>query len=49
MDKVLSCLKGKEAKKLTEWSHKFKGWIETKNGEYIDYSYAKDFELSKNW
>ena len=49
MDKVLACLKGKEAKKITEWSHKFKGWIETKNGEYIDYSYAKDFELSKNW
>lgn len=49
MDKVLKQLKGKEAKKLTDWSHKFKGWVETKNGEIIDYGYAKDFELDKNW
>lgn len=49
MDKVLVQLKGKEAKKLTDWSHKFKGWIDTKNGEIIDYEYAKDFELEKNW
>ena len=49
MDKVLFRLKGINAKKLTEWSHKFKGWIETKDGELIDYSYAKDFELQKNW
>lgn len=49
MDKVLSQLKGKEAKKLTDWSHLFSGWIETKDGELIDYSYAKDFELTKNW
>lgn len=45
MDKVLLKLKGKEAKKLTDWSHKFKGWIDTKNGEIIDYKYAKYFEL----
>lgn len=49
MDKVLIQLKGKEAKKLTDWSHKFKGWIDTKNGEIIDYKYAKFFELEKNW
>lgn len=49
MDKVLLKLKGKNAKKLTDWSHKFKGWIETKDGELISYSYAKDFELQKNW
>lgn len=49
MDKVLLQLKGKEAKKLTDWSHKFKGWIDTKNGEIIDYKYAKYFELEKNW
>ena len=49
MDKVLSRLKGKEATKLTEWSHKFKGWLNTKNGKIIDYKYAKDFELDKNW
>lgn len=49
MNKVLLKLKGKEAKKLTDWSHKFKGWIDTKNGEIIDYKYAKYFELEKNW
>lgn len=49
MKKVLFELKGKSAKKLTEWSHKFKGWIETKNGEIIDYKYAKDFDIEKNW
>lgn len=49
MDKVLVQLKGKEAKKLTDWSHKFKGWIDTQNGEIIDYKYAKYFELEKNW
>lgn len=49
MDKVLSQLKGKKANKLTEWSHKFKGWIDTKDGEIIDYKYANDFELDKNW
>ena len=49
MDNVLSKLKGKNAKKLTDWSHKFKGWIETNDGELISYSYAKDFDLQKNW
>lgn len=49
IDKVLNKLKGKEAIKLTNWSHTFKGWIETKDGEAIDYSYAKDFDLSKGW
>lgn len=49
MKKVLFELKGKSAKKLTEWSHKFKGWNETKNGEIIDYKYAKDFDIKKNW
>lgn len=49
MDKVLIKLKGKNAKTLTDWSHKFKGWLETKDGELISYSYAKDFELQENW
>lgn len=49
MDKVLPTLRGKNTKKLTEWSHKFKGWIETNEGELISYSYAKDFDLQKNW
>ena len=49
MDKVLKFLKGKSAKELTEWSHHFKGWIDTKDGEAIDFKYAKEFELTKNW
>ena len=49
MNKVLSYLKNKDAKALTEWSHLFKGWLKTKNGEIIDYFYAKDFDVSKNW
>ena len=49
MDKVLLELNGKNAKELTDWSHKFKGWIETKNGELISYSYAKDFDFQNNW
>lgn len=48
MDKVLSKLKNKSAAQLTEWSHLFKGWTDTKNGEIINYSYAKYFELTKN-
>ena len=49
MDKVLLKLKGKSSKELSDWSHKFKGWIDTKDGEYISYSYSKDFELNENW
>ena len=49
MDKVLSELKNKSATQLTVWSHSFKGWLNTKNGEIINYSYAKDFELTNNW
>ncbi len=49
MDKVLDKLKGKNATILTNWSHKFKGWIETNDGELISYSYAKDFDLQNNW
>lgn len=49
MEKVKKQLKGKGAKKLSDWSHFFKGWIETKDGEIIDYCYAKDFELTEKW
>lgn len=49
MDKVLKTLKNKDAKELTKWSHKFKGWVETDNGKIIKYDYAKDFDLNKNW
>ena len=49
MDNVLAKLRSKNAKTLTDWFHKFKGWIETNDGELISYSYAKDFDLQKNW
>ena len=38
-------LKNKTAKELTEWSHKFKGWIDTNDGKIIDYKYAKYLNL----
>lgn len=49
MNEVLKVLKDKTAVELSNWSHKFKGWIDTKNGEKIKFDYAKDFELNKNW
>lgn len=49
MDNVISKLKNKSAKELTDWSHLFKGWINTTDGEIIDFTYAKSFELLKNW
>ena len=45
MNKVKKTLKGKSAKELTNWSHRFSGWTKTKNGQKISYSYAKDFTL----
>ena len=49
MDEVLKKLKGKSASKLTTWSHKFKGWLDTKEGQKIKFDYSKYFELNKNW
>ena len=49
MDKVLNQLNNKSASQLTKWSHSFKGWNDTKDGEIINYSYAKNFELTDNW
>jgi len=49
MNVVLKKLKNKSATCLTNWSHKFKGWVETKSGQQIDYSYAKNFDLNSNW
>ena len=46
MNFVLKKLKGKSSSELTNWSHKFKGWLKTKPGEKIDYSYSKYFELN---
>lgn len=49
MNEVLKTLKGKSASKLTTWSHKFKGWLDTKEGQKIKFDYSKYFELNKNW
>ena len=49
MDEVIKKLKNKSSSSLTKWSHYFIGWKNTKNGDPIDYSYAKEFELNKNW
>lgn len=46
VNRVKNALKGKTAKELTSWSHKFKGWLETKNGKIIEYKYSKYFDLN---
>ena len=46
MEEIKKKLSKKTAKELSEWSHDFKGWKETKIGKIIDYEkYAKYFEL----
>jgi len=49
MNKVKKQLKEKNSKELSDWSHHFKGWINTKNGENISFKYAENFELYENW
>ena len=46
---AVAILKNKSSSSLTKWSHYFTGWKNTKSGDPIDYSYAKEFELNKNW
>lgn len=46
LKKVKETLKGKTATELTDWSHKFKGWTDTCNGQIINYKYSKYFELN---
>ena len=46
MDEIKKKLRKKTAKELSDWSHDFKGWKETKIGKIIDYEkYAKYFEV----
>lgn len=48
--KVKTKLANKTSNELSEWSHKFKGWINTKNGEIISYTkYASDFNIEEGW
>lgn len=37
--------KGYSANELSDWSHSFKGYIDTKNGEIIDYKYAEYLDI----
>lgn len=37
--------KGCSANELSDWSHSFKGYIDTKNGKIIDYKYAKYLDI----
>ncbi len=46
MDEIKQKLSKKTAKELSDWSHDFKGWRETKVGGIINYEkYAKYFEF----
>lgn len=40
-------LKNHSSKELSDWSHKFKGWKETKKGKLISYEYAKYLDFNK--
>lgn len=46
LDYVKTKLKGYTAGKISDWSHNFKGYKETKNGQIIDYKYAKYLDFS---
>ena len=45
LKKVKKALKNKTATELTNWSHDFLGWKNTRMGETINFEYAKYFEL----
>ena len=50
MNRVKTKLRNKTSKELSEWSHNFKGWKDTKNGKIISYTkYASYFDLEKGW
>lgn len=45
LKKVKNKLKKYSAATLSNWSHSFKGWKETKNGQVISYEYAKYLDI----
>lgn len=50
LEKVKKKLKGKNANELSEWSHNFNGWKNTKDGQIIEFKkYVNDFDLNKGW
>lgn len=45
LETVKKKFKGKSSKNLSDWSHKFDGWIKTPLGKVINYKYAKDINI----
>lgn len=45
MKLIKNKFKGYSASELSDWSHSFKGYIDTKNGGIIDYKYAKYLDI----
>ncbi|MFR5856836.1 MAG: type II toxin-antitoxin system antitoxin SocA domain-containing protein [Bacilli bacterium] len=45
LNKIINNFKGMSANELTDWSHAFIGWIKTKDGEIIDFKYAKELDI----
>lgn len=45
LNKIINNFKGLSANELTDWSHAFIGWIKTKDGEIIDFKYAKELDI----
>ena len=45
LDLVIAKFKGKSAKSLSDWSHRFDGWINTKEGEIIKYSTSNSLDI----
>lgn len=46
LDLVKNKLKKYGASSLSDWSHKFKGWKDTKDGEVISYDYAPYLDIN---
>ena len=42
---TLSRFKGKNSNDLSEWSHNFIGWKNTKTSAIINYKYAKELNI----
>lgn len=45
LDKIIDEFKGMSAKDLSDWSYEFIGWMKTKDGEIIDFKYARELDI----
>ena len=45
MDEVINEYKDKTSKELSDISHEYIGWKNTKDGELIDFKYSDNFKL----